>query len=113
MYSTLPIDSTPELIEKQGGTLANFPIPRGPLSLRYIIISFVFCYFFTPKPVFWVPWGVILAPLGSILVAWGSPGDSKVDPVGSEVAFSWILGALRVPVGGHFGTIFALFLVFW
>ena len=63
-------------------------------------MSFVFCYFFTPKPVFWVPWGVILAPLGSILVAWGSPEDSKVNPLGSEVDFLWILGALRIPVGG-------------
>ena len=50
--------------------------------------------------IFRLPWGVILTPLGSILVAWGSPGDSKVDPLGSEVDFSWIL----VPSGSLLGV---------
>ena len=62
--------------------------------------------FLTPKAPFWGPWGVILAPFGSILVALGTPGDARGDPLGSKVDFGWILGTLGVPLGGHFGIIF-------
>ena len=98
---------------KTGRNARQFSNSQGAIIFEIYYYFPVFCYFFTPKPMFWVPWGVILVPLGSILVAWDSPGDSKVDPVGSEVAFSWILGALRVPVGGHFGTFLALFRICW
>ena len=51
--------------------------------------------------------GVILAPLGSILVALGSPGDPRGDPLGSKVdldRFGEFLPAIWVPILVHFRT---------
>jgi hypothetical protein len=66
-------------------------------------------HFLTPKPHFGRSLGVILAPLRLHFGALDPPGGPNGDPQGSKVHFSWILGALGVPLGGHFGTILLTF----
>ena len=62
-------------------------------------------HFLAPKPPCWRPRGVILVPLGSILVVLGSPGP----PEGTLWGQRWIFDGFWVPLVSPWGSVWAHF----